>query len=603
MTKIVLQDTSSGYNLSKINSNFDVIEEFINDKVLSRDNPTGDANQMVQTLDMNGQRIINLPAPTTLNEPARVQDLLNASIGILPVLPASLINVTPGHTISSTNVQSALYELADDTTALTASLAAEVTARGTAVANEAATRNSADIAINSTLGTHTTQIAANTAAVGAFAGSLAAATHIASSVAQLRLVNHANFVYVRTLGYAQVNDGGSGFYWYNASDTTSADNGGSIIVDSSGGRWYLMNVGPTNFKQWGARGDGSTDDLATIQGAINNSPPGTRIILPRGSYRMSGTLTVYGGRSIEGASRDSDVSGGTCQFMFDLGVGVCIATDQIDSTAAVTLKNFTINRAAGSIPTSSIGLRVYGSDQQVVEDVNVHRHDTGVDVNQCLSAYLNRVNTWACTSSHISLTGCVEPHFNACRLGRNGNADVTCSQYVAINNGVDTVKFEGCQFNQSGATVTQCVKWFSYNNANGIFHFIDCHMEAWTTAVFVADGATVKVQRLKVNACSITINGSGAQLFNSAANIFQDGTFTGNNLDVSSALDSSVNMIFTGNNITGTFSYNSGKYAIVGNVFTSNVTLTGTSNHSTLTGNSILGTLTNSAGTVVAGNN
>lgn len=287
MTKIVLQDTNSGYNLSKINSNFDVIEEFINDKVLSRDNPTGDANQMVQTLDMNGQRIINLPAPTTMNEPARVQDLLNASIGILPILPATLINVAPGHGIASTNVQSALYELADDTTALTTSLASEVSARTTAVTNEAATRATTDTGLQTSINGLTSTVNSHTSQIAAF--NIPSTILTVSNINGLRAVNKTINQRIRTLGYYAGADGGNGEYYCDLSDTTSADNGGSIIVASDGGRWRLYQATPMTSKQWGCKADGVTDDWFFLQRALNNS---TKLNLSEGTHAITNTLSI-----------------------------------------------------------------------------------------------------------------------------------------------------------------------------------------------------------------------------------------------------------------------------------------------------------------------
>lgn len=57
MTDIVLNDITSGYNLSKINANFDTIEESINSDVL---HVRGGNNTMYQDLDMNGNAFLNV---------------------------------------------------------------------------------------------------------------------------------------------------------------------------------------------------------------------------------------------------------------------------------------------------------------------------------------------------------------------------------------------------------------------------------------------------------------------------------------------------------------------------------------------------------------
>ena len=75
MPHINLDDVAGGYNLSAINSNFQKIEDHINDNVLNRTNPTNLPNSMSTDLDMNGRRIYNLPAPISPNEPARLVDV------------------------------------------------------------------------------------------------------------------------------------------------------------------------------------------------------------------------------------------------------------------------------------------------------------------------------------------------------------------------------------------------------------------------------------------------------------------------------------------------------------------------------------------------
>lgn len=67
MTDITLDPITSGYNLSKINANFDKVENAINDDVLHRQ---GGNNTMIQDLDMNSYALLNVQVdvndPTSL---------------------------------------------------------------------------------------------------------------------------------------------------------------------------------------------------------------------------------------------------------------------------------------------------------------------------------------------------------------------------------------------------------------------------------------------------------------------------------------------------------------------------------------------------------
>lgn len=74
MAKITLPSIASGYNPATINSNFQLIASALNDRVLYRVNVGTEPNQMINMLDMNNFRIINLPEPLTDTEPFRKKD-------------------------------------------------------------------------------------------------------------------------------------------------------------------------------------------------------------------------------------------------------------------------------------------------------------------------------------------------------------------------------------------------------------------------------------------------------------------------------------------------------------------------------------------------
>lgn len=109
--KIVLNDALGTYDVTQINANFQKIEEALNNKVLYRDNPVGTANQLAMDVDVNGKRLYNLPAPILMSEAARLQDVINATAGIVPAVG---IPFTPYLDIVATNVQSAIQELRND---------------------------------------------------------------------------------------------------------------------------------------------------------------------------------------------------------------------------------------------------------------------------------------------------------------------------------------------------------------------------------------------------------------------------------------------------------------------------------------------------------
>lgn len=90
MAKITLAPILTAFASEvSLNRRFSDVATHLNDKVLYRDNPSGEANEMKNDLDMNSNRILNLPSATTSNEPitygqyvsgAEVIDLTGTSV-------------------------------------------------------------------------------------------------------------------------------------------------------------------------------------------------------------------------------------------------------------------------------------------------------------------------------------------------------------------------------------------------------------------------------------------------------------------------------------------------------------------------------------------
>lgn len=61
MAKITISDITSGYaSTTALNASFNAIEDNFNNKVLYRNNPSGEPNQMQHSLDMNTFNILNV---------------------------------------------------------------------------------------------------------------------------------------------------------------------------------------------------------------------------------------------------------------------------------------------------------------------------------------------------------------------------------------------------------------------------------------------------------------------------------------------------------------------------------------------------------------
>lgn len=65
MAKVLINEITSGYaSTTALNATFDTIEDHFNNKVLYRDNPSGEPNQMLNDLDLNNNRLLNVSSLT-----------------------------------------------------------------------------------------------------------------------------------------------------------------------------------------------------------------------------------------------------------------------------------------------------------------------------------------------------------------------------------------------------------------------------------------------------------------------------------------------------------------------------------------------------------
>lgn len=121
-----------------------------------------------------------------------------------------------------------------------------------------------------------------------------------STVTALRALTTVPAPVLWVEGYHAPLDYGEGMFVYVAADTTSADNGGTIIVAAGGQRWYReIQSLPYSVCWFGATGDGTTNDTAAIQ-ACFTAAADQEVYVPVGNYLVD-TLTVPAPLKITGA--------------------------------------------------------------------------------------------------------------------------------------------------------------------------------------------------------------------------------------------------------------------------------------------------------------
>ncbi|MBA3673487.1 MAG: hypothetical protein H0W75_00770 [Chitinophagaceae bacterium] len=109
-----------------------------------------------------------------------------------------------------------------------------------------------------------------------------------------------------SLRYYTTNAGQEGFWFYDASDVTSKDNIGTVLVSTNGKRFKRIFTGAVLAQWWGLNGDGITDNSAKILAAAAAAYHGSygvrKLVMPSGTFAIRADVLFkgYGAFAFEG---------------------------------------------------------------------------------------------------------------------------------------------------------------------------------------------------------------------------------------------------------------------------------------------------------------
>ncbi|QBQ99261.1 glycosyl hydrolase family 28-related protein [Paraburkholderia pallida] len=254
-------------------------------------------------------------------------------------------------------------------------------------------------------------------------GSLAPSVGITvQTIAALRLIPKNTFPAVSVTGYYKEGDGGGGVYWYNASDISSADNGGTIIEAADGGRWYLSATGTISVKQFGATGNGTTDDTASIQAALTALGAGASLYVPPGTYLLSSTLTGLSNQQILGAGPNQTIFQRTGNY----GDTLYIATANAARVSGIWFQqspSYTAGETTlPNLATSGAQIHLVGAQQALIENCWAWRLVYGVHLDGCTLTTIR--NCWIQGVWDDQNAGCQEGIANIWLDNASGNCEI-----------------------------------------------------------------------------------------------------------------------------------------------------------------------------------
>lgn len=215
-----------------------------------------------------------------------------------------------------------------------------------------------------------------------------------------------------------------------------------------------------NVRDFGAKGDGSSDDTAAIQAAIDTAENGGTITIPRGTYMITGVVVKRHGVTITGETRYGTrlvrLAGNAPLIDFS-GTATLDSHIKFGSVVNITISG---NYKPGTL------LRSYFADNFVYRDINfVHSDGKAVDF----------VEVW-------------DTRFYSCSWEDCGNIDeaatvlrntMPAGEFGYGTDNTNQVHFLGCRWEswRNGAVCLDGGANGSPNLLNGVF-FVSCKMES-----------------------------------------------------------------------------------------------------------------------------
>lgn len=301
------------------------------------------------------------------------------------------------------------------------------------------------------------------------------------NIAALRAATSASLASTQgfVLGYFVAADGGEGAFVINASDTTSADNGGTIIVDASARRWYRETGGaPWSILWFGGSRNSGSDNLAAwsaMAAAAALQADGAAIAFPPGKYLFSANA---GFNFPAGVVFNLNIQGyGAVLFWPNAGGGLTF--NKVLAGQQVSLSGMHITTGAAS---GGNGILIQQTDplneffQDVISDV-VFRGDDNIGSGgsfywtNCASVLNNSGTYWeavTCYGGNASsgVFGGVGINFQGTGVGGNDGANY--SIYHNITSGIFNGLSEGVVYNSFAQGLTISQSNFQ-NTTNGFF--------------------------------------------------------------------------------------------------------------------------------------
>ncbi|PHN61171.1 hypothetical protein AO268_03545 [Pseudomonas sp. ICMP 8385] len=218
------------------------------------------------------------------------------------------------------------------------------------------------------------------------------------SIAALKALDSSNIQRATVIGYYAKGDGGGGVYYADLTDTTTADNGGTVIVATDGARWKLATVDVVDIRQFGARNGSATSSSPQIQkafddGGTKSAADGVYLLGSTVSYDHSAVDFPHTG---EPSKRLTFLGNSLGNTIFEVAPGVPFGFQLKGGISAGSQGGWgysrfgnlsIIGKARSMVPAERIGVGIdhksLGYDH--LSNISVQHMDVGFSIRDCLS--------------------------------------------------------------------------------------------------------------------------------------------------------------------------------------------------------------------------
>lgn len=259
------------------------------------------------------------------------------------------------------------------------------------------------------------------------------------SIAALRALSSSRNQRATVLGYYGKGDGGGGVYYADLTDTTTADNGGTVIEADDGTRWKLATVDVVDIRQYGARSGSAISSSPQIQkafddGGTKSAADGVYLLGSTVSYDHSAADFPHTGDPSKRLTFLGNSMGNT---IFEVATGLAIGFQLRGGISSGSQGGWgysrfgnlsIIGKARSAIPVLRVGTGIdhksLGYDH--LSNISVQHMNEGFSIRDCLSnEYSNlyaRENNFGFVISRSVVGGTLPNAMNFSKIVATGNS-------------------------------------------------------------------------------------------------------------------------------------------------------------------------------------